>query len=223
MVDIGEISKLELKFLESGELQYTHYNITPHLISPIYKNNDYRNFNGMNYFSPKFYFEIGFIDDKLISSLEKGASVLDPCCGPSVLEDFLVLSSNAISPEQFDIADLFYNELSSNYKSERFSIYGVWPELEKEYDYILFPMIPFNPINEKFVPMLHNAIDSALTNLDKNGEIRICCGGENYLESFNLLEEKYGINYSAEHKIMLIDDPNFGYDKIFMSTITKLD
>ena len=103
-------------------------------------------------------------------------SLLSIGCGPAYLERLLT-SRLGVKPKQITLGDISQDHVPSGFDFHQFDMYGDWPEIQKPFDYIIFPEsvlinVRFNEDSEKKEGLYH-IVANSLDRLKPIGEIRM--------------------------------------------------
>jgi len=148
-------------------------------------------------FAPSHHFRTSkpLMTEEIITDLRnKQKKLLSVGCGPAYLERLLV-SRLGIKPKQITLADLSSEHIPDDFEFHQFDMHQDWPDLNKTFDYIIFPESPL--INVNFSASLdmtmlsevirqpdrerglYHLLVSSLNVLNSPGQARLTCGVTN--------------------------------------------
>ncbi len=92
------------------------------------------------YFSGIWHIENGLVTSRIIRNLQDGASMLSVGTGDGHLERLLI-QGFSVPKENIHVADKALDKKVKEYgfRDYEFDMIGEWPDLNKDYDYIVFP------------------------------------------------------------------------------------
>lgn len=149
------------------------------------------------FFTAKWYLENGILDSTMLTGLRKSKRMLSVGAGPGILEKTLLALS--VPSENIDVTDIkLHPDIKrTRFRKFQFDMTKKWPDLDRKYDYILFPeSFCFEKIslseeekesyNEYFrgkkknvsmettrAKLVLEIIKNAVTNLNPDGQIRM--------------------------------------------------
>jgi len=96
--------------------------------------------SGYMYFDPEWCFEKGLVDEKMVSALERGASLLSVGTGRADLERVL-WKGYKIPKDKISIADIKLHTRAKRapFSKFQFDMKGEWPDSLGKFDFIVFP------------------------------------------------------------------------------------